>query len=434
MTDASTTLQPPRTARAFARAHADARARTLALLDDLDEELWAVPQLEIVNPFCWELSHVAWFQERWILRHLGARPPLRADGDALFDSAAVHHASRWTIPLPSCGEARAYAQAVLEGVQEVLEHGELDEQAAYFHALVLGHEDMHGEAFAMMRQTLGYAAPNFAAVPRSGHTPPPAGRADGGSSDEVDFEGGLVRLGRRHAGFAFDNEAGALECMLAPFRLDASPVSQGAFEAFVQDDGYRRDELWTAAGRAWREATGAERPHTWKRADGQTWRRSFDRWLPLEPELPVVHVNAHEAEAYCRWSSRRLPTEAEWECAAGTARFPWGDAPPTPARARLELTHACCAAPDACDPGASPAGVRHLIGNVWEWTATPFRPYPGFEPGPYLEYSAPWFETHRVLRGGSFATRARLIHGGWRNFYLPERNDVFAGFRTARDA
>ena len=164
--------------------------------------------------------------------------------------------------------------------------------------------------------------------------------------------------------------------------------------------------------------------------DGRWSRRRFDEWLELEPHLPVHHVNAHEAEAWCRWAGRRLPTEAEWEHAAGPARFPWGDEAPSPAHAQLDLV-----AYDPCEVGAHPAGdsrhgLRQLIGNVWEWTSSPFEPYPGFTPGAYREYSAPWFGDHRVLRGGAFATRARLLRNTWRNFYTPDRRDVLAGFRT----
>jgi iron(II)-dependent oxidoreductase len=159
-------------------------------------------------------------------------------------------------------------------------------------------------------------------------------------------------------------------------------------------------------------------------------RRRYDAWVPLDAHRPAHCVNAHEADAWCRWAKRRLPTEAEWECASGPARFPWGESPPTPERALLDLR-----AVEPCEVGAhaagdSPHGLRQMIGNVWEWTATTFAPYPGFAPGPYRDYSQPWFGTHRVLRGGSFATRSRLLRRTWRNFFTPDRRDVLAGFRT----
>jgi iron(II)-dependent oxidoreductase len=145
----------------------------------------------------------------------------------------------------------------------------------------------------------------------------------------------------------------------------------------------------------------------------------------------MVHVNLHEAMAYCHWAGRRLPTEAEWEYAARNGaddRYPWGDSPPEDS-ASLDLR---CSAPfaDADDAMASRRGMRGMIGGVWEWTASRFEPYPGFAADPYRDYSEPWFHSHYVLRGGSFATRSRLVHNRFRNFYLPDRRDVFAGFRT----
>jgi iron(II)-dependent oxidoreductase len=205
--------------------------------------------------------------------------------------------------------------------------------------------------------------------------------------------------------------------------------------------------LWSAEGWRWRESVNAEHPVYWRPAGKDQWeQRVFDQWLPLEPSLPVIHVNWHEAEAYCRWARRRLPTEAEWEMAAscepapdGRAitsrkrRYPWGDEPPTPDRANLDwraLKLGGCIPVNALPAGDSAFGVRQMIGNVWEWTATDFNAYPGFEPGPYKEYSAPWFGDHKVLRGGCWATRSRLIRNCYRNFYQPDRRDVWAGFRT----
>ncbi|MGH9356244.1 MAG: SUMF1/EgtB/PvdO family nonheme iron enzyme, partial [Terriglobia bacterium] len=151
----------------------------------------------------------------------------------------------------------------------------------------------------------------------------------------------------------------------------------------------------------------------------------------------------YEADAFCRWAGRRLPTEAEWEMAAsaepasarsgegrGKYLFPWGDQPPNPARANLDWRIMGCRDAAALPSGDSAFGCRQMIGNVWEWTASSFSPYPGFAPGPYKEYSAPWFEGHKVLRGGCWATRSGLIRNAYRNFYQPHRRDVWAGFRT----
>ena len=151
----------------------------------------------------------------------------------------------------------------------------------------------------------------------------------------------------------------------------------------------------------------------------------------------MIHVSWHEAQAFCRWAGRRLPTEAEWEMAASwdpvllrNRRHPWGDAAPSAEHALLDARALGCADVAAFPAGDSAAGCRQMIGNAWEWTASPFEPYPGFVAGDYAAYSAPWFGTRRVLRGGSWVTRARLIRPTWRNFYEPWRRDVFAGFRT----
>jgi iron(II)-dependent oxidoreductase len=405
----------------------DARSRSLALIEDLDDAQWLGPELDIVNPPRWEIGHVAWFQERWALRHLRGLKPMRADGDALYDSAAVVHDSRWRLALPSRLDTLAYAERVLEEIALRLAGArELDKDERYFHRLALFHEDMHGEAFLTTRQTLGYAPPP---VPRS------ESRGGGPCRGDVEIPGGAFLLGARPgvgSDFAFDNELDAHEVVVAPFRLARAPVTQMEFLVFVEDGGYTRRDLWTDAGWTWRNGAGALHPVYWRREPSGSWlRRRFDAWVPLEDHLPVHFVNAHEADAFCRWAGRRLPTEAEWEWAAGPARFPWGDDPPTPDRALLDLR-----ADEPCEVGAhaagdTPLGLRQMIGNVWEWTATTFGPYPGFEPGPYREYSAPWFGTHRVLRGGAFATRSRLLRRTWRNFYMPDRRDVLAGFRTA---
>jgi iron(II)-dependent oxidoreductase len=203
----------------------------------------------------------------------------------------------------------------------------------------------------------------------------------------------------------------------------------------VDAGGYSDRRLWTEAGWAWRTAENAEHPRYWQRAEGGDWQvRRFQETVPLAPHAPVIHVSWHEAEAFCRWSNRRLPTEAEWELAAGgfdKRRFPWGDTPPGPEHANLDLRLGGPVDVAAFPAGDSPFGCRQMIGNVWEWTSTRFLPYPGFTADPYKEYSVPWFlSPHMVLRGGCFVTRGRLLRTTWRNFYPPHRSDVLAGFRT----
>jgi iron(II)-dependent oxidoreductase len=359
--------------------------------------------------------------------------PLRPDVDALYDSMAIAHDDRWDLPLPSRHDTTAYLAAVRDRVIEALADAGGSAELRYHVMYSVFHEDMHDEAFTYTRQTHGYRAPQL----------PPAPPVAGGGPlpGDVEVAGGRYPLGaEREEPFVFDNEKWAHPVEVAPFRIARAPVSQEQFAAFVEDGGYRRPELWSHAGWEWRQRTRVDGPLYWRR-DGQGWlRRDFDRWLPLEPHRPVVHVNAHEAEAWCAWAGRRLPSEAEWEAAAAGAaparrRFPWGEEPPGPERANLDGLRLGCVEVGALAAGDSPAGCRQLLGNVWEWTATDFGPYPGFVPDPYREYSQPWFEknqfgNHRVLRGGAWTTRARMLRNSWRNFYTPDRRDVWAGFRT----
>jgi iron(II)-dependent oxidoreductase len=417
---------------ALAAAVRDARRRTLDLVADLTDRQLLGPHLSIVNPPLWEIGHVAWFQEKWVLRHANGRPPLRADADALYDSAAVAHDTRWDLRLPAREQTLRYLAGVEEQVLgRLAERPRADE--VYFTLLSIFHEDMHGEAFTYTRQTHAYPAPHRPGGQEAG---PAEGEAPWGG--DVTVAGGTYRLGAEPGGaFVFDNEKWAHPVLLRPFAIARAPVTQMEFAAFVEDGGYRRRPLWDGAGWAWREEAGAEQPVYWRREGGGWQRRDFDRWVALEPHRPVIHVNWYEADAYCRWAGRRLPTEAEWEAAAsghpadGRKRlFPWGDGAPTPARANLEGRALGCVGVAAHPAGDSPCGCRQMIGNVWEWTADAFGPYPGFVPDPYREYSAPWFGDHKVLRGGCWATRGRLLRNTWRNFYRPDRRDVFAGFRT----
>ncbi len=406
----------------------DARERTLGFYGHLDEAALEFPCLEIVNPPLWELSHMAWFQEFWCRRYRHddpagePLPTILPDADRRFNSAIAPHKDRWAIARMPRSQVLAYLRDTLEVTLEELPRA--DEARRYFFRLALLHEDMHGEALLMTLQALGLPAPAIAA-----REPPPA---RGAVVRDVYFPGGEFIQGSDAASpdFTWDNERPAHRCTVAPFAMSERTVSQGEFARFVEDEGYARQALWSAEGRAWRAAAGAVAPCYWRR-DADRWQaRRFDRWQPLDESAPMVHVTLHEAQAYCRWSGRRLPSESEWEFAArgGTdRRFPWGDEPAA-APAALDYRHR---GPSAAldDPGPA-GGLRQLLGGVWEWTATPFAPYAGFRADPYKEYSEPWFHTHHVLRGGSFATRSRLVHNRWRNFYQAHRNDAFAGFRT----
>ena len=441
----------------LADALREARARTLELIADLNDEQLLGPRLAIVNPPLWEVGHVAYFQEYWNLRHLRRQPAILADGDALYDSARVAHDTRWDLPLPPKEETLAYMERVLDRVIHE-SHGNVDAESAaqpynqeYFLRLALFHEDMHAEAITYTRQTLGYCVPRItishpATLEGQEVDGEPANKSlDTNQLGDAVIPGGRFRLGSSpDSAFVFDNEQWAHLVEVQPFSISRTAVTNEQFAAFVAEGGYQRPELWSEAGWRWRQDVAAEHPVYWQPlADGQWLRRNFDQLLPLELHHPVLHVSWYEAEAYCRWGERRLPTEAEWEMAASAEptsdgraltgrkrQYPWGDDPPTLERANLDWRAMGCLPVDALPAGESAFGCRQMLGNVWEWTADDFYGYPEFVAGPYKEYSAPWFGDHKVLRGGCWVTRSRLIRNTYRNFYKPDRRDVWAGFRT----
>lgn len=386
----------PRSAAELARALREAREYTLSIYAHLDERQQRFPYRATINPARWEVGHIGWFQEFWCQRYSaddpsGHRvPPRVAQADQWWDSRHVPHEIRWELPLPDWDGIREYLALTLEETLERLATSRDGER--YFFELALYHEDMHGEALLMTLQTLALPAPPGLLAARD-----LSSRSAGKPGDAV-FEGGPLDVGatRDEAPhrFVFDNEKWAHRVTLRPFAISLSCVTEGEFARFVEAGGYERTPCWSADGLAWLASCGLRHPAHWRRDSRGSWEvREFDRWRPLESDAPVQHVSAFEAEAFCAWIGRRLPTEAEWECAAVERQIP----------------------------------VR---GTVWQWTASAFAPYPGFAADPYAEYSSPWFGDHRSLRGGSWATRPRLAHEKFRNFYKPERHDVFVGFRT----
>ena len=409
---------PPRSAAGLAAALIDVRGYTKSLYAHLDATQRSFPRAPGVNPPAWEQGHIGWFQEFWCRRYVpddptAARTPSRlSTADAWWNSSTVPHATRWSLPLPDAAGIDAWLDATLADTLDALAHSRDGER--YFFELALYHEDMHVEALLMTLQTLalplppGY--PEVSAMP-SVSTAEPV---------DIHFSGGVLQLGAARTipatRFVFDNEKWAHQVEVAPFSMAAACVTNAQFASFVAAGGYARPEWWTPEGWAWRSASRAQHPAHWRRTSSGWEERRFAEWMPLDPAQPVLHVNAFEAEAWCRYANRRLPMEAEWEFAARHAS----------SQVNGVLDHARSA------PVAATAdhAMSHLLGNVWEWTASTFTPFPGFVADPYADYSVPWFGDHRVLRGGSFATRSRLVHPGFRNFYTPERADPFAGFRT----
>jgi len=389
----------------------DARDYTLALFErfqaaGLDDPA-RLPYLAIVNPPLWELGHIAWFAEWFVLRGAATSHPATAQspclldaGDRWFDSNSVAHATRWTLDLPDSATIKSYAAEVLNRILEKLAHTPDDPTALYPFRLVLAHEDMHGEAFAYTLQTLGLTAPTILAGISL-----PGTRGSSAAPRDLHFAGTTFQLGSPETHeFVFDNEKWAHAVQLPAFSISSTPVSNREYRQFILEGGYDELQFWSVAGQAWLANTKRTAPRYWQR-DGKLCER-YGITVALPDDEPVRHVSLHEAQAYCRWAGRRLPGEAEWELAALSGQ---------------------AALPNQPALSGQP-GFRW--GDLWEWTSSPFEPYPGFTADRYLEYSAPWFGTHQVLRGASFATRARIRSARYRNFFMPDRDDIFAGFRT----
>jgi len=293
---------------------------------DLGGERLLGPKLAIVNPPLWELGHVAWFQEYWCLRRSArgnSDDPIIPGADALYDSAKVAHDTRWGLPLPDLKATRSYQQAVLERVILRLEREPENRELQYFVRLASCHEDMHAEAFHYTRQTLGYEDPYSKAEDgrRKAEGVEPTAPAPSG---DVALAGGTFLLGAPPGGdFVFDNEKWEHQVRLQPFRISRTAVTNAEFADFVEAGGYSRREWWSDEGWAWRYRENLPAPKYWVKRDGLWHQKNFDRIAPLRPHDPVVHVSWHEAQAYCRYAQRRLPTEAEWEYTA--ARDTGGD-------------------------------------------------------------------------------------------------------------
>ncbi|GAA1398788.1 ergothioneine biosynthesis protein EgtB [Catellatospora coxensis] len=409
------------------------RQRSVGLTDAVDDDDLVRQHSRLMSPLVWDLAHIGNQEELWLVRDVGGREPVRADIDQLYDAFKHPRGERPQLPLLGPAEARAYVRTVREKVLDLLDSVELAgrplvEQGFAF-GMIIQHEQQHDETMLATHQ-LRTGDPVLVAVP------PPRSRAI--VAGEALIPGGPFEMGTSLEPWALDNERPAHQVHVPPFLIDRAPVTNAQYQAFVDAGGYDDPRWWTGRGWAHRQEAGLTGPAHWH-GDG-TYTR-FGRREPIVGDEPVVHVNWYEASAYAAWAGRRLPTEAEWEKAARfdpatgrSRRFPWGDEDPTPEHANLGQRHLSPAPVGAYPAGASPAGVHQLIGDVWEWTGSPFGGYPGFRAFPYREYSEVFFgDDHRVLRGGSFGTDAAACRGTFRNWDYPIRRQIFSGFRCARD-
>ena len=439
-----TDVQTPGVAGRFA-AHEElagrleeARRRTLWLVSALQPEDLTRQHSPLMSPILWDIGHMGNFEEQWGVRRLNGAPAIDEVRDRMYDPMINPRATRSALTYPTLDDQIAYlerirtetlrllSEADLGGGEPILEDG-------YLYNMLLQHEYQHDETIlATLQLKLGepYHPPMRRELP--------AGDPAVGGSIRV--PAGECWIGTDDRSAAYDNERPRHRVHLEEFEIDVAPISNRQFIEFVEAGGYRDETLWHPAGLEFIRAEGIEAPKHWQReGDGRWWTRSMNHREEVNPNRPVVHVCYYEAEAYCRWAGRRLPTELEWEKAASwdpttgeQRRYPWGEEAPTDRLANLDQLGFMAAEIGAYPLGASAVGCHQMIGDVWEWTASDFAAWPGFEAFPYDEYSKVFFGTdYKVLRGGSWATRPGAIRNTFRNWDYPIRRQIFAGFRTA---
>lgn len=386
---------------------AEARERTLILVEPLSEEQLNTVFSPILSPLAWDLGHIANFEELWLVQTIGGREPMEGDLGRLYDAIENPRMVRNELPILRGDDLRAYMAGVRERTLEVL--GELDLEASddpnlrdgYVYDLILAHEYQHNETMLQLLQMIDGYEPvtvdeSVAAEPRSE------------GPERVAVAAGTYEIGADAAGFAYDNERPRHAVELGGFEIGRTPVTNAAYAEFVAD-------------------TGAEPPLYWE-GDGEGgWvTTTWGRRRALDPERPVIHVDYNGADAFASWAGGRLPTEFEWEATAtGASRR----------RANLDNLGFGCALAGAYGDGAAESGAVQMLGDVWEWTSSELEGYPGFSAFPYPEYSEVFFgESLKVLRGGSWATRRAVIRASFRNWDLPERSQIFSGFRCVWDA
>ena len=412
----------------------ETRARTLALVDGISDANLERVHSTLMSPLVWDLGHIAAFEDLWLVHRFGGRPLLRDDLADVYDAFETPRASRGELPFLRPGPARDYLAEVRGRTLSVIQERGIEDGTIA--ELVIRHEQQHNETMLQTMQ-LAHLDPFGGIVARQA----PVARVPHLTGLEfVEVPGGECMIGAPSVGFAYDNERPRHRTDVRAYLIGQTPITNASYLTFVEGGGYERREWWSDEGWAWKEQYDITRPHGWTADLRSEWR--LGRLEPLHPHHPVVHVSWFEADAFARAHDARLPTECEWEKAAtwdqttGEARaFPWGEEPLVPGRhANVDHLGLGPVAAGALADGASPCNALGMIGDVWEWTSSHFDGYPDFNPYPYKEYSQVFFgPDHRTLRGGSWATRARVITPTFRNWDYPERRQIFSGIRIAKD-
>jgi gamma-glutamyl hercynylcysteine S-oxide synthase len=433
------------------------RGRLAAMVEPLDADTMHRQHDRIMSPLVWDVGHVGNFEELWALREVAGRPAHDPALDHVYNPFENPRWVRADLPILQQLAAEQYLADVRAEALELLRTVPLGPERplladGYVFRMLVQHEAQHQETMLQTLDLSGFLPPYEPVAARAGLGalaasigPAGYGAAAGRAVDDterVTVPAGPFRMGTDDRTAAYDNERPSHPVDLPAFAIDRFPVTARRWAEFIDDGGYTREEWWDEAGRSWLAGSGHSAPQGWMRGpDGDWLVRRFGHAIPLDPREPVQHVSAHEAMAFARWAGGRLPSEAEWEKAAahdpatGASRtYPWGEVAPSPALANLDLA-AWGPAPVGTFPaGASAYGVEQLLGDVYEWTASPFTGYPGYQTFPYPEYSEVFFgDDHLVLRGASWATSRWVARCTFRNWDYPKRRQIFAGVRLAWD-
>jgi iron(II)-dependent oxidoreductase len=426
---------------AIAQMLADARERTLLLVETLSETDLRTQHDPLMSPILWDLGHIVAFEDLWLTENLDGAIRF-SEMPGIYNPFEHPRRTRATLPLPSLDALKEQMAEVRYRVMDRLERADLESshpllRDGYVYRMVAQHEYQHDETILQTLQ-LKTGTPYRPALR---HDLPAASRSGVGRGAMVRVTAGEYPIGTDDRSAAYDNERPRHAVRSPAFWIDRTPVTNAEYLEFVESGGYTVRDHWTPEGWAWLAEAGVTAPKHWIRAGGEWTARSMDRVVPLPLDHPVIHICFHEAAAYARFAGKRLPTEQEWEIAAswdpltGQSRsYPWGHQPATSEIANVDQLGFGTSPVGAYPPNVSPLGCVDMIGNVWEWTASDFVGYPGFETFPYDEYSKVFFGSeYKVLRGGSWATRPGAIRATFRNWDYPIRRQIFAGVRCARN-
>jgi gamma-glutamyl hercynylcysteine S-oxide synthase len=419
----------------------EARARTLALVASVSNEDLERVHSPLMSPLVWDLGHIAAFEDLWLVHRYGGKPLLRDDLADVYDAFETPRADRGDLPFLGPAQAREYLDEVRARTIDVIEERGVGD--GLVHEMVVRHEHQHNETMlqtVQLARLADYRIDARSPAQNGSHRSRRRPRTSLTGLELVEIPAGECSIGAPAHGFAYDNERPVHRTGLRAYLIGRAPITNATYLTFVEGGGYERREWWSDEGWAWKEQYDITRPLAWTADCRCEWR--LGALEPLDPESPVVHVSWFEADAFARSQSARLPTEYEWEKAAtwdqetqSPRPYPWGNDPPVPGvHANVDHLGLGPAPPGDHEQGASPYGCLGMIGDVWEWTASDFTGYPGFTAFPYREYSEVFFgSTYKVLRGGSWASRARVVTPSFRNWDYPQRRQIFSGIRIARN-